>query len=350
MEMVESLESHGVSNPNSKISPEAAPTEISLEDLRDEKGRRVLTRHQLSVLEDAGFRTAGDVLEIASKRELALMLTPKTAEKLWTVAAEMLMPKTFRRAAEIQKLRRTHIEYLTTGSRKLDELIGGGVETGSITEIAGSYGAGKSELAHQLSVNVQLPRERGGLEGSCLYFDTEKTFRPERIAEMAEAVGLNSKEAVNRIIVAECYTSDHQIFLLNNSHRIVRENNIRLIVVDSLMAHFRSEYIGREALAERQQKLNQYMARLSRLARKFNLTVFVTNQAVSSPDFFGATHPTGGNIVAHSSCTRLWIRRPKAMSPLRIVRLTESPWLPVGEAVFRITSSGVEDKEEDDDA
>ena len=320
--------------------------ELMLKDLKSESGRKLLNSKQLAVLEEAGYMSAEDILEMATKHELALLLTPKTAEKLWNTVADILKPRTFRPAAEIQHLRRTRIERLTTGSRKLDELIGGGIETCSITEMAGSYGAGKTEMAHQLSVNVQLPREKGGLEGSCLYFDTEKTFRPERIVEMAEAVGLDPKEAVEHIIVAECYSSDHQIFLLNNSHRIVRENNIRLIVVDSLMAHFRSEYIGREALAERQQKLNQYMARLGRMARKFNLAVFVTNQAVSSPDFFGATHPTGGNVVAHSSCTRLWIRRPKAMSPLRIVRLTESPYLPTGEAVFKITSRGVQDKEE----
>ena len=324
--------------------------ELMLKDLRDENGRRLLNARQIAALEDAGYRTAEDILEMATKRELSLILTPKTAEKLWNTIADMLKPRTFRSAAEIQKLRRACIERLTTGSRKLDELIGGGIETGAITEMAGSYGAGKTEMAHQLSVNVQLPRERGGLEGSCLYFDTEKTFRPERIAEMASAVGLDPKETMNRIIVAECYTSDHQIFLLNNSHGIIRENNIRLIVVDSLMAHFRSEYIGRELLAERQQKLNQYMARLARMARKFNLAVFVTNQAVSSPDLFGSIQPTGGNVVAHSSVTRLWIRRPKAMSPLRIVRLTESPWLPCGEAVFKITSRGVQDREDDEDA
>jgi len=323
--------------------------ELMLKDLKSESGRKLLNSKQLAVLEEAGYMSAEDILEMATKHELALLLTPKTAEKLWNTVADILKPRTFRPASEIQDHRKTRIERLTTGSRKLDELIGGGVETGSITEMAGSYGAGKTEMAHQLSVNVQLPREKGGLEGSCLYFDTEKTFRPERIDEMAKAVGLDPKEALSRIIVAECYSSDHQIFLLNNSHQIVRENNIRLIVVDSLMAHFRSEYIGREALAERQQKLNQYMARLGRMARKFNLAVFVTNQAVSSPDFFGATGPTGGNVVAHSSVTRLWIRRPKAMSPVRIVRLTESPYLPVGEVVFKITSRGVQDKEEDDE-
>lgn len=326
--------------------------ETRLEDLTDEKGKNVLTSKQLKILEESGLRTAEDILEITTKRELAALegISPKTAETLWKAAADLLKPETFKSAVELHQLRRTRIEHLTTGSRQLDKLIGGGVETGSVSEIAGSYGAGKTEIAHQLSVNVQLPRERGGLAGSCLYFDTEKTFRPERIVEMAEAAGLNPQEAENGITVAECYTSDHQIFLLNNCHRIIREEKIRLIVVDSLMAHFRSEYIGREELANRQQKLNQYMARLNRMARKFNLAVLVTNQAVSSPDFFGATHPTGGNIIAHSSTTRLWIRRPKAMSPLRIIRLNESPWLPTGETVFKITSRGVEDKEEPENA
>lgn len=326
-------------------------SELRLEDLTDEKSKKVLTSKQLKTLEEAGLRTAEDVLEITTKRELAALdgIPPKTAETLWNTAANILKPKTFKSATELHQLRRTRIEYLTTGSRQLDKLIGGGVETGSITEIAGSYGAGKTEMAHQLSVNVQLPREKGGLKGACLYFDTEKTFRPERITEMAEGAGLNLQEGL-RITVAECYSSDHQTFLLNNCHRIIRGEKVRLVVVDSLMVHFRSEYIGRETLADRQQKLNQYMARLGRMAKKFNLVVLVTNQAVSSPDFFGATHPTGGNIVAHSSTTRMWIKRPRAMSSTRIIRLNESPWLATGEAVFKITSRGVEDKGENEDA
>lgn len=322
--------------------------ELRLETLRDEKGKKILSTKQLQRLEEAGLRTAEDVLETTTKRELATLIPPKTAETLWNTAARVLKPLTFKSAAELHQLRKTRTEFLTTGSRQLDTLLGGGVETGSITEISGTYGAGKTEMAHQLSVNVQLPREKGGLQGTCLYFDTEKTFRPERIVEMADGAGLNPQQVKHGITVAECYTSDHQIFLLNNCHRIIAQENVRLIIVDSLMAHFRSEYIGRETLAERQQKLNQYMARLNRMARKHNLAVFVTNQAVSSPDFFGATVPTGGNIVAHSSTTRMWIKRPQAMSSIRIVRLNESPWLDTGEAVFKITARGVEDREEDD--
>jgi len=245
--------------------------------------------------------------------------------------------------------KRQNILKLTTGSKKLDALLGGGIETQAITEFYGEYGSGKSQIAHQLCVNVQLPVEEGGLDGGALYIDTENTFRVERITQMARHMGLDPEDVLKHIILAEAYTSDHQMFLLENSDKVIKENNIKLIIIDSLTAHFRSEYIGRESLAERQQKLNQHMHKLIRLARAFNAVAFVTNQVMASPDvFFGdSVRPIGGHIVAHTSHTRIYLRKA-GRGPIRIARLVSSPYLPEGECVFKITENGIEDVEEDE--
>jgi len=205
-----------------------------------------------------------------------------------------------------------------------------------------------SQICMQLCVNVQLPRERGGLEGGALYIDTEHTFRTERIVQMAKHLGLDPKEVVKNIIYAEAFTSDHQMFLLDHADEVIKERNIRLIIIDSLTAHFRSEYIGRESLAERQQKLNKHLHKLIRLARAFNAVAVVTNQVMAKPDvFFGdAVAPIGGHVVAHTSHTRIYLRKGKG--PIRIARLVSSPYLPEGEAVFKITENGVEDVAEEE--
>lgn len=207
-----------------------------------------------------------------------------------------------------------------------------------------------SIMCHQLAVNVQLPVERGGLNGGALYIDTEQTFRPEWIVRMAEHLKLDPDKTAKNIIYCEAYNSDHQMLLLDKADKVIKENGIRLIVVDSLTAHFRSEYLGREMLAERQQKLNSHMHRLVRLARAFNAAAIVTNQVMAKPDqFFAmAVEAVGGHVVAHTSHTRVFIRRT-ASGPVRIARLVSSPYLPEGERIFKITEKGIEDITEEDE-
>jgi DNA repair protein RadA len=298
-------------------------------------------------LRELGFNTV-ESLATATARELEPAgIGEKKALELIRVARSSLS-LSFIRADELLKLRQTVLR-LTTGSKALDELLGGGLETQTITEFYGEYGSGKSQVCHQLCVNVQLPPERGGLNGGALYIDTENTFRTERIVQMSRNLGLDPENVVKNIIVAEAYTSDHQMFLLENSDSIIKENNIRLIIVDSLTSHFRSEYVGREMLAERQQKLNKHMHKLIRLARAFNAAAVVTNQVMAKPDvFFGNTvHPIGGHVVAHTSHTRVFLRK-SARGPVRIARLVSSPYLPEGERVFKVTENGIEDVSEED--
>ncbi len=200
-----------------------------------------------------------------------------------------------------------------------------------------------TQFCHQLAVMVQLPEEKGGLSARAIYIDTENTFRPERVLQMAKFRGLDPQEALKNILYARAYSSDHQMTLINEAKKWIKEKNVRLIVVDSLISHFRAEFPGRENLAERQQKLNQHIAQLLRVADLYSVAVVVTNQVLAQPDvFFGnPLKPAGGNVVAHSATYRLWIRKSK--ENVRIARVFDSPYHPEREATFRIGEEGLID-------
>jgi len=326
------------------MTEEPPSTEKKYESIRDLPNIGPVTTQKLREL---GFHTIESLATATAKElELAGVGEKKALEVIR--AARSTMNVSFIRADELLRMRQ-NVLRLTTGSKSMDELLGGGLETQTITEFYGEYGSGKSQMCHQLCVNVQLPPEQGGLGGGALYIDTENTFRTERIIQMSQHLGLDPKEVSRNITYAEAYTSDHQMFLLENADKVIKENGVRLIIIDSLTSHFRSEYLGREMLAERQQKLNKHMHRLIRLARAFNVAAVVTNQVMSKPDvFFGnAVHPIGGHIVAHTSHTRVYLRK-SARGRVRIARLVSSPYLPEGERVFRVTENGVEDVTEED--
>jgi DNA repair protein RadA len=300
-------------------------------------------------LRELGYHTV-ESLAMATVRELEPVgVSEKKAQQV-IQAARSNVGISFIRADQLLK-QRQNVARLTTGSKALDKIVDGGLETQTISEFYGEYGSGKSQVCHQLCVNVQLPIEKGGLNGGALYVDTENTFRLERIVQMSKHLGLDPEQVVKNIIYAEAYTSDHQMFLLENADEIIKANNIKLIIVDSLTAHFRSEYIGREMLASRQQKLNKHMHKLTALARAFNAVAVVTNQVMAKPDqFFGdAIHPIGGNIVGHTSQTRLYLRRA-SHGPIRIARLVSSPYLPEGEEILKVTENGIEDVSEEEKA
>lgn len=298
-------------------------------------------------LKELGYHTI-ESLAMATARELEPAgISEKKAFSIIETARSSI-GVSFIRADELLKMRQ-NVLRLTSGSKVVDRLLDGGLETQTITEFYGEYGSGKSQICHQLCVNVQLPPERGGLGGAALYVDTENTFRTERIVSMSKHLGLDPQQIAKNIIYAEAYTSDHQAFLLDNADEVIKQNNVKLIIVDSLTAHFRSEYIGREMLASRQQRLNKHMHKLIGLARAFNAVAVVTNQVMAKPDvFFGdAVHPIGGHIVGHTSHTRVYLRRA-AHGPVRIARLVSSPYLPEGEEIFKITGDGIEDASEED--
>ena len=288
----------------------------------------------------AGWKT---VQMIATATEMELIdagLGADTAKKVIKAARQSLEIK-FIKGDELEKLHENRT-LMTTGCTSLDRLLEGGLETASITEFYGEFGTGKSQICQQLAVTVQLPVEKGGLDGACLYIDTESVFKPNRVSQMAAYLGLKPKDVLKRIVYAEAFTSEHQAVLLDNCDDVVKDNGVRLIVVDSLMAHFRSEYPGREVLAPRQQNVNRFLHKVKRLGQAFNAVVVVTNQVVSHPDSFGGPQhpkPVGGHVVGHAVHTRIFIR--KGRDNLRIAKITASPFLPEGETPFRITGEGI---------
>jgi|TARA_B110000211_G_scaffold234933_1_gene307522 DNA repair protein RadA len=239
--------------------------------------------------------------------------------------------------------KRRKVQKLSSGTSALDELLGGGFETQAIIEVYGEFGSGKTQIGHQLAVNAIRTIEQGGLGGEVFYIDTEDTFRPERISQMAEAIGMDPADALERIHVARAYNSAHQILLVDEIKRMSKNIDVKLVIVDSLTSHFRSEYIGRGMLATRQQKLNRHMKELKQLSDVQNSIILVTNQVMSKPDAMWGdpTKAIGGHIVGHASTFRLYLRKSKGGR--RIARLVDSPNLPEGEAVFTVTAEGLQD-------
>ncbi|WP_458208478.1 DNA repair and recombination protein RadA [Haladaptatus sp. NG-SE-30] len=321
-------------------------------------------------LRDAGFDSYQS-LAVASPGELS-----NTADVGESTATDIIQAA--RKEADIggfetgtQVLeRRERIGKLSWQIDEVDELLGGGVETQSITEVYGEFGAGKSQVTHQLAVNVQLPREQGGLGGSTIFIDSEDTFRPERIDDMVRGLPEEAIQAamddreiegspdddeamdeliddfLDKIHVAKAFNSNHQMLLAEKAQELAGEHEesewpVRLVCVDSLTAHFRAEYVGRGQLAERQQKLNKHLHDIDKVGNLYNTAIVVTNQVSSNPDsFFGdPTQPIGGNILGHKSTFRMYLRKSKGDK--RIVRLVDAPNLADGEAVMRVQDGGL---------
>jgi DNA repair protein RadA len=236
--------------------------------------------------------------------------------------------------------KREKVMKISLGVKEFDRIMSGGFETGSITECFGQYGSAKTQIGHQLAVNVVAQDPTA----VTVYIDTENTFRPERIMQFAEGKGLDGKEVLKNIRVARAYNSDHQMLLAEKVEDLFKQGlNIKLIVVDSLTAHFRAEFVGRGTLAERQQKINKHMHVLSKIADQYNACVYVTNQVMAKPDaFFGdPTEAIGGHIVGHNSTFRIYLRRGKKGS--RVAKLVDAPNLPDDEAAFMVTEAGLTD-------
>ncbi len=261
-------------------------------------------------------------------------------------AARKMMDLGFQTGEEFAE-KRKEVFGITTGSKNLDNLLGGrGVETKAITEAYGAFGSGKSQLGFSLAVNVQLPIDKGGANAKAVFIDTEGTFRPERIKQIAEGIGAVPEKVLKNIFVARAFNSDHQILLLDKITEMVKNGEpIRLVIIDSLTAHFRAEYAGRGQLADRQQKLNKYLHNLMKLAEQCNLAVYVTNQVMANPGlmFGDPTTPVGGNILGHASTYRIYLRRGKKNS--RVAKMIDAPNLPENETIFFLTEKGLKDGE-----
>ena len=291
-------------------------------------------------LEAVGYNDLMSVA-VATPGELidATGMTDAAAKKI-IAAARASLEMGFESGEDILKKRELVIK-LSTGSKALDALVGGGFESGALTECFGEFGSGKTQIGHILAVNAQ--KQYPG--STVVYIDTENTFRPERIQQLAKSAGLDPTEVLKNIKVAKAFNTDHQMLFGEKVEDLIKKQglDVKLVIVDSLTAHFRAEYIGRGTLAERQQKINRHMRDLSKIAQIHNLCVYMTNQVMARPDmFFGdPTTPIGGHIVGHASTFRIYLRKGKKGS--RVAKLIDSPNLPEGEASFYVETSGLKD-------
>lgn len=335
----ESKESKADSKVESKIDDESDSKKIM--DIKDLPG---IGPAALEKLNSAGYLTV-ESIAVASPMELTEVagLGEGTAGKA-ILAARKSLEMGFESADKIAE-RRKLVGKLTTGSKELDNLIGGGIETQSITEVYGKMASGKTQWCFQTAVTTQLPVEKGGLNGNVLYIDSENSFRPNRIMAIAKKYKLDAEKILKNVYVARAYNAAHQMLLAEKAEELIKEKNIKLLIVDSLTAQFRSEYIGRGKLADRQQQLSKHMRTLMKIAEMHNIAVLVTNQVISRPDilFGDPTEPVGGNVIGHASKVRVYLRKSKGEK--RIAKLVDAPDLPDGEAVYRVTEHGIEDED-----
>lgn len=300
---------------------------------------------EIKKLKQAGFYTVSSILMATSVQLQAIKgLSEAKVEKIQE-AVKKCNIGAFTTARAVLEQRRNIIN-ITTGARSLDELLRGGIESGCITEVFGEFRCGKTQLCHTLCVTAQLPTESGGGNGKVLYVDTEGTFRPERIVEIANRFQVDADAVLDNICVARAYTHEHQMDLLQGVSERMVEEHYSLLIVDSATALFRVDFSGRGQLSDRQQKLGQFMSRLTKLAAEFSIACFITNQVTADPGAASAfvadiKKPIGGNIMGHASTVRLMLRKGKGDQ--RVMKIYDSPNLPESEAVFKISQGGIAD-------
>lgn len=338
-ELIEVQETETKRKRNSKMESKVEKEQKAEKTIYDLPGVGAATAEKLIAV---GFTDLMSIA-VATPAELidATGMGDAVAKKLIAVARSSL-EMGFESGEELLK-RREKVIKIHTGSKAFDALLGGGLETGAIVECFGEFGSGKTQLGHALAVNVQSVEK----DAVAVYIDTENTFRPERIIQLAKGAGLDEEQVLRNIKVARAYNSDHQMLLVEKIEDLIKKQglNVKLIVVDSLTAHFRAEFIGRGTLADRQQKLNKHMHVMLKLADRYNLSVYVTNQVMAKPDmFFGdPTQAIGGHIVAHASTFRIYLRKGKKGT--RVAKLVDSPSMPEGEAGFYVDETGIKDTE-----
>ncbi|KAH7645277.1 dna repair protein rad51-like protein [Dermatophagoides farinae] len=301
-------------------------------------------------LQENGYHTIEAIAYTPRKAlEKIKGISEQKAEKILSAAIKMV-PMGFSTATEYH-MKRSELVMITTGSKELDALLKGGIETGSITELFGEFRTGKSQICHMLAVTCQLPIDMGGAEGKCLFIDTEGTFRPERFLAIAKRYKMDENNCLEGIAYARAYNSDHQTQLLIDAASMMSNSRYALMIVDSATALYRTDYNGRSELAARQMHLARFLRMLQRLADEFGIAVVITNQVVANVDasaMFSSDNkkPIGGHIVAHASTTRLYLKKGKGDN--RVCRIYDSPNLPEGDATFSIHNDGISDPNDND--
>jgi DNA repair protein RAD51 len=360
-----------------------------------------INRKDTEKLASAGFCTVQSIAYATLKSLCQVKgVSDAKAQKLREIAYK-IVPSTFTTAAAELEQRQNMVQ-LSTGSKELDKLLEGGIETGSLTELYGEFRTGKTQLCHTLCVTAQLPLDQGGGEGKAMYIDTEGTFRPQRLVAIAERYGVAAEMVLENVVYARAHNSEQQKELLKQACSLMSEDRFSLLVVDSATALYRTDYMGRGELSERQMQLAQFLRALTRMSAEFGIAVVLTNQVsdseqkmnlnvtwsprrrrrdatsprwllydhmrvyvsreraaaasrrcqstqvVANPDGMSfakdATKPIGGNIIAHASHTRLQLK--KARGENRVCKVIDSPSIAESEASFSVGPAGVEDAKE----
>ena len=337
-----------------QIDDEEEENEIEKEDNRQEEDVEYhpvdllqeygLNSTDIKKLQEAGYNSLEALAFTCKKNLLAIKgINEAKADKLIKILEETLNLKIQPSSVALEERKR--ITRITSGSKELDTLLGGGFESNSITELFGEFRTGKTQICHTLCVTCQLPKKDGGGEGKAIYIDTEGTFRPEKLASIAERFGLDPKEAIENVFFARAYNSDHQNRLLMQVCALMCEHKFSLLIVDSATALYRTDYSGRAELSNRQMSLAKFLRNLQKIADEHKIVVVITNQVVATVDgnAFGGNDkkPIGGHIMAHACQTRLYLK--KGLKQNRICKIYDSPSLPEGEATYSITDRGIDD-------
>lgn len=325
-----------------RAAEEEGATTTTYNDI-DQLQAHGINQADIQKLKSAGMCTVLGVLMTTRKDLLSVKgMSDGKVDKILEAAAK-IESACFMSGLDL-RCKRQSVFRLSTGSQALDTLLGGGIESQSITEAFGEFRSGKTQLGLTLCVTCQLPTEMGGGCGKAALIDTEGTFRPERVAQIAQRYGLDPERVLENILYARAYTVEHQFQLLTLIAAKMIEEPFALLVVDSIMALFRVDYSGRGELSERQQVLGKMMSRLIKLAEQFNVAVYITNQVMADPG--GGTtfmadpkKPIGGHVLAHASTTRLYLK--KGRGEQRICKVFDSPCLPEAEATFQLGLGGV---------
>nr|BAA89533.1 LIM15/DMC1 homolog [Coprinopsis cinerea] len=327
--------------PSRAASPAFDEDEVAFDSVDE------LQQHGINVQDitkSAAINTVSGVIMTTRRQLLKIKgMSEAKVEKI-KEAAQKIHGSSFATGVEIQD-KRKRVLVISTGSKLVDGILGGGVMSQSITEVYGEYRTGKTQLAHTMSVVAQLPPEYGGAAGKVAYIDTEGTFRPDRIRAIADRFGVDGTMALENILYARAFNSEHQMELINEcSARFAEDKDFRLLIIDSIMALFRVDYSGRGELSERQQKLAQMLSKLTKLSEEFNIAVLMTNQVQSDPGATmtfvagGALKPIGGHILSHASATRIFLRKGRAEE--RVAKLVDSPDRPESEASYKLDEGG----------
>jgi DNA repair protein RadA len=341
-------ESENLQDNNMTPQPsEPSPTVVDLE-IQDIEGVGPTTARKLK---EAGIVSVMD-LAVASSDELAIDInSSKETAATFIMAAQRLLresnilEKEFV-TAESALEKRKALMRCSTGSNALDELLLGGIETQAVTEFYGEFGSGKSQICHTLAAIATQPREAGGLNGGVIYIDTEGTFRPERLNQIARARELEPSHVLKNVAVCKVYNSSHLELIIKDLGKYISDFNAKLVVIDSIISLHRAEFAGRGTLADRQQRLNNLLHKVIRLAEIFNIAVVITNQVQSSPDtFFGdPTKAAGGNVLGHASTYRIYLRKS---GENRTAKMIDSPYHPYSDTKFTLNEKGTDDLEDE---